>query len=31
MEQAAILSDVELETVFVDCGYRGVEVDHVEI
>jgi IS5 family transposase len=31
LEQAAILSDVEPEMVFVDCGYRGVEVEQVQI
>ena len=31
LKQAAILSDVEPEMVFVDRGYKGVEVDHVQI
>ena len=31
LEQAAILSEVEPEMVFVDRGYKGVEVDHVQI
>lgn len=31
LEQAAILSDVDPEMVFVDRGYKGVEVDHVQI
>jgi IS5 family transposase len=31
LEQATILSDVKPEMVFVDRGYRGVEVDQVQI
>jgi IS5 family transposase len=31
LEQAAILSDVEPEMVFVDRGYKGVDVAHVQI
>jgi IS5 family transposase len=31
LEQAAILSDAEPEMVFVDRGYRGVEVERVRI
>jgi IS5 family transposase len=31
LEQAAILSDVEPEMVFVDRGYKGVDVEHVQI
>jgi IS5 family transposase len=31
LEQAAILSDVAPEMVFVDRGYKSVEVDHVQI
>jgi hypothetical protein len=31
LEQAAILSDVEPEMVFVDRGYRGVEVEQLQI
>src|ERR1700744_5959653 len=31
LEQAAILSDVELEIVVVDRGYKGVAVDGVKI
>ncbi|MBK4739411.1 IS5 family transposase, partial [Noviherbaspirillum pedocola] len=31
LEQAAILSDVEPEMVFVDRGYRGVEVERVQV
>lgn len=31
LEQAAILSDVDPDMVFVDRGYRGVEIDGVQI
>lgn len=31
LKQAAILSDVDPKMVFVDRGYKGVEVDHVQI
>jgi IS5 family transposase len=31
LEQAAILSDVTPEMAFVDRGYKGVEVEHVQI
>ena len=31
LEQAAILSDVKPEMAFVDRGYRGVEIDGVQI
>ena len=31
LEQASILSDVKPEAVYVDRGYKGVEVDHVQI
>jgi IS5 family transposase len=31
LEQAAILSDVEPEMVFVDRGYKGGDVEHVQV
>ncbi len=31
LEQAEILSEVKPEMAFVDRGYRGVDIDHVQV